>query len=136
MAKRNRPTRSLQEQIAHMMCEDYNLDTDGDLNANFTSDSGDYQSSNDEYGRTDDEFTDDELRLAKQFIDSIGSVDRASELLSKVESCEDCLGLVGDDDDDIINDIATMIPSDVDMPNSIHNMNHLGAMYNSSAMTR
>lgn len=70
-----------------------------------------------------EEFTDDQLRLAKEFIELIGDAEQARDLLDKVVECEDCLGIV-DDDEDSINVIASTMGSTPDMP-----MNNIAAQF-------
>lgn len=65
----------------------------------------------------DDEFSEDELRVAKQFIEMIGCPDRARDLLDQAIECGDCLGIVGDDSEaETIEAMAMIIPSTPDMP--------------------
>lgn len=85
----------------------------------------------------EDEFSDTELKLAKRFIDILGSVERAQNLLDKVSECEECLGMIDDDEetdnsDDaaVIGMISNAVPSSPDMP-----MN-MSSQYNPGGATR
>lgn len=62
-----------------------------------------------------EEFDEQEMRIAKRFIELIGSPERAQELLDKVSDCEECLGLV-DDDSSAIEQISMVMPATPDMP--------------------
>jgi hypothetical protein len=66
----------------------------------------------------EEEFTDKEMKMAKRFIELCGSADRVQELLDKALECEDCLGMIDDEEQDatIIAQIGEVIPSEVDMP--------------------
>lgn len=76
----------------------------------------------------DQGFSEQELKIAKRFIELVGGVDRAKEILDKVDECEDCLELLEDDDDDAtIAQVAGTIPSSPDLPTG------LSSLYNPSA---
>lgn len=62
------------------------------------------------------QFTELELKLARRFIELVGGAERARDLVNKCDECEECLGLVSDDDNDSIEGMASVIPSDVDLP--------------------
>ena len=70
------------------------------------------QQQNDNSEETD--FSEQELRVAKKFVELIGCPERASELIDKISECEDCLGLVGDEDEDDMNFVASTIPRNAD----------------------
>jgi hypothetical protein len=73
------------------------------------------------YDDQDEEgFTDDELKLAKRFIELVGSPERAVELLDRVGDCEECLGMIDDEEQDAANidQISQGIPSDAGSPMS------------------
>ncbi len=81
-------------------------------------------------------FTEKELKLTKRFVELVGGADRARELLDKVDECEDCLGLIDDEessDDDIINHMAGLMPLSADLPTGISNSLGMSALYNPSA---
>lgn len=59
-------------------------------------------------------FSERDLKIAKRFIELIGGADRAKELIEKVVECEECLGLV--DDNENINAFANSMPEYPDMP--------------------
>lgn len=72
-----------------------------------------------ETGEDEQQFTEEELQMAKRFLEAVGGADRARELLDKVVSCEDCLGLISDEDEDEeldIQRISDAMPEDVSMP--------------------
>ncbi len=78
-----------------------------------------------------------QLRVAKRFIDLMGGADRAHAAIDKVDECEDCLGLIDDEDDDdqirsdhdssMIEKISGMLPGLPDLPMELSNL------YNPSA---
>jgi hypothetical protein len=73
-------------------------------------------------GCEEEDITEEELRLAKRYIDIMGSPERAQEALQRVLECEDCLGILDDDqgrESEIIGAIAAATPDDVDMPAEI-----------------
>lgn len=74
------------------------------------------------------QFTDLELKLAKRFLELIGGPERARDLINKCDECQECLGLVGDDDENTITSISQNIPSDVDLPTQ-----NSSSLYNPSA---
>jgi len=61
-----------------------------------------------------DGFQEEELRMAKRFVELMGSAERAREAVDRVDQCEECLDLI--DDDSSIEAIATMVPLSPDMP--------------------
>jgi hypothetical protein len=77
------------------------------------------------------EFTDLEMRLAKRFLELIGGPERARDLINKCDECEDCLGLVGGDDESQISSISELIPSEVDLPTP--SRSDLSSLYNPNA---
>ena len=77
------------------------------------------------------QFTDLELRLARRFMQLVGGIERARDLISRCDECEECLGLVDDDDEQIINGVASMVPDEVDMPTK---SNDMSSLYNPSAI--
>ncbi len=87
----------------------------------------DYETQNEE------QYSEKELKITKRFIEIVGGADRARELLDKVDECEDCLGLVDEEDDDesIIQQIADAAPEVPDFPTSIKNMG-ISTLYNPS----
>lgn len=68
------------------------------------------------------DFTEQEMRLAKKFVELVGCPERASELLNKISECEDCLGLIGDEEDDEVSFVASTVPITPDMPTMMANM--------------
>lgn len=64
----------------------------------------------------DSNFSQDELKLAKKFVDLIGCVDRARDLVDKVSECEDCLDMDDSDDEVAIDIIGASMPDTPDMP--------------------
>ena len=62
--------------------------------------------------------TDEELKLAKKFISMVGGGERAQKIMDKAYECEDCLGMLDSEDEDmqVISQISSMIPTEVDMP--------------------
>lgn len=87
------------------------------------------------YGRDsspeEPKFTDLELRLARRFMQLVGGIERARDLINRCDECEECLGLVDDDDEQTIDGVASMIPDEVDMPTM---RNDLSSLYNPSAI--
>lgn len=61
------------------------------------------------------EYTEEELKLTKRYVEMIGGCERASQLIDRVGECEDCLKLI-DDGESEIDVIAASVPEDVDMP--------------------
>lgn len=80
----------------------------GDMDDASTNNGYDVQNNDDQ------EFTSTELKLAKRFIELIGGAEKAKDLIDKCDECQECLGLVSDDDQ--IQEISVMVPSDVDLP--------------------
>lgn len=71
------------------------------------------------YGSSDEEeeFSSEDLQLAQDFITHMGGIERAINLLNKVEDCEECLGLADDSDVEAdIDLIASVMPEMPDMP--------------------
>ncbi len=68
------------------------------------------------------DFTEQEMRLAKKFVELVGCPERATELLNKVAECEDCLGLIDDSETDEIGFVASTVPMAPDMPTMMANM--------------
>jgi hypothetical protein len=86
-----------------------------------------------------DGFTADELRIAKRFVELMGTADRAREAVEKVDECSDCLDLVDDasesmDDHDQIAHMASMMPVTPDLPTKLTNTMGMSSLYNPSAM--
>lgn len=77
-------------------------------------------------------FNEPELRLAKRFIELVGGAERARELVEKVAECEECLGIVDDDDEDIIDHISSTMPTHADLPTGLYNGMGMAAQYNPS----
>lgn len=76
-------------------------------------------------------FTDLELRIARRFMELVGGIERARDLISRCDECEECLGLVDVDDEETIEGVANMMPDEVDMPTSVKDLSNL---YNPSAI--
>ena len=74
--------------------------------------SDDYCETNDQDGC---EFTEEELKLTKRYIELIGGCERATQLIDKVSECEECLALIDDSGDNQIDIISASVPEDVDM---------------------
>lgn len=74
----------------------------------------------------DGHFSAADLKLAKRFIELVGSPDRARALIDKVNECTECLDLVDDSDEsqenqndfDVIGQISNAMPSHVDLPSA------------------
>lgn len=62
------------------------------------------------------EYSEEELQLAKQFIELVGDAERARELVDKALDCEECLGMI--DDEENIEFLASIMPDTPDMPTS------------------
>lgn len=77
------------------------------------------------------EFSDLEFKLAKRFLELIGGAERARDLIDKCDECQECLGLVSDEDQ--IETISGMIPSDVDLPTM--QSKDLSPLYNPGAIS-
>lgn len=71
-----------------------------------------------------------ELKIANRFIELVGGAERARELISKCDECNECLGLV-DDESDSIEGVAAMMPVSADLPTG-RGM-EMSALYNPSA---
>jgi hypothetical protein len=76
-----------------------------------------------------DHFSEFQLRVAKRFIDLMGGADKARAAIDKVDECEDCLGLVDDDDEvrddhdsSMIEQISSMLPGAPDLPMELSNL--------------
>lgn len=63
-------------------------------------------------------YDEEDLGIAKKFIEYVGGVDRARDLIDKVGECEECLDLV-DDDDETITQISATIPVMPDLPRNM-----------------
>jgi len=64
----------------------------------------------------EDCFSDEELKMAKKFIEFFGGdSDRAREIIDKASDCEECLGMIDNEEEDISMMAATM-PETPDMP--------------------
>ncbi len=75
-------------------------------------------------------FSETQLKIAKRFIELMGSADKAREIVDKVDECQECLGIVDDhaeSDSSMIDQMAGMLPSSADLPMGLSNL------YNSSA---
>jgi len=84
------------------------------------------------YTEQDNECTEQDLKLTKRFIELIGGIDRARMLLDKVDECEDCLGLIDDENDEsVIDKIAAIVPTLPDLPSGVD----LSMLYNPNAVT-
>lgn len=79
----------------------------------------------------EDQFDDDELKLAKQFIEIVGCPDRARDLLDRAIECGDCLGMV-DNDSQTIEAMAMIIPDTPDLPTN----GNMAAQFNPSQITQ
>lgn len=55
-----------------------------------------------------DRFDEEELLIAKRFIELVGGPERAKNLLDKVTDCAECLGILGDGDDAELNEIEVI----------------------------
>ncbi len=68
------------------------------------------------------EYCEEELQLAKRFIELVGDGDRAKELVAKVLDCEDCLGIIDDEmkTSQDISDIADQTPESMDLPTGLY----------------
>lgn len=90
---------------------------------------------NGSYGREtqpeENKFTDLELRIGRRFLELVGGIERARDLVNRCDECEECLGLVDDDDEETINGVASMIPDEVDMPTK---QQDISTLYNPSAI--
>lgn len=65
----------------------------------------------------DDEFDEEEFRIARQFIEIIGCPERARELLDKAIECSECLGMDKENNDaNTIETVAAIMPDSPDMP--------------------
>ena len=82
----------------------------------------------DEYSNQDDEYTTEELKISKRFVELLGGFDRARIALDKIEECDDCIDLL-DDENDEITQIAAIMPSSVDLPTSPTAATNLASMY-------
>lgn len=79
-------------------------------------------------------FNEQELRMAKHFVELMGSADRARDAISKVDECLDCLGLVDDEcDQSTIDNLADAVPSSPDMPTNVRKALDLSTLYNDAA---
>lgn len=65
-----------------------------------------------------EEFSAEELKLGERYIELAGGADRARELLDKVEECGECVGLAGDEGDEI-EGISDTMPGSPDLPTGI-----------------
>ena len=89
------------------------------------------------YGREtspeEPQFTDLELRIARRFLELVGGIERARDLISRCDECEECLGIIDDDemDQQTISGVANMMPDEVDMPT---NSKDMSSLYNPSAI--
>jgi len=82
-----------------------------------------------------------EIRLAKRFVELVGGYDRAKTVISKVQECEECLGIDDESDqqepqseEDQIGQMAGMMPYSSDLPTGKNR--NFSSLYNPSAMAR
>lgn len=77
----------------------------------------------------EENFTEFQLKVAKRFIEIMGNADKARSVIDKVDDCQECLGLVDDEenDGDAIGQMADMMPGSPDLPMELSNL------YNPSA---
>lgn len=85
-----------------------------------------------------DKFTEEELRITKRFLEIMGSADRAREAVTKVDECEDCLGLIQPEDEecasgDVISQMADVMPTSPELPTGTRRVMDLASLYNPSA---
>lgn len=134
---RNQRPASIAHHIANMMAEDF---TDMGISASQPVDTLNQMScttpdmSYTEDNTDNDEFTADELKIAKRFIELIGDVDRARDIIDRVDECQDCLGLIDDEysDDETIEMISDMVPDSLDLPTN--KAIEITSLYNPGAM--
>lgn len=81
----------------------------------------------------DEGFTEQELKLAKRFVELIGGTDRARYAIEKIDECDDCLDLI-DDEEDQISSFADSMPDLPDLPTALQNNLNLSSLYNPSAI--
>lgn len=77
-------------------------------------------------------FTEQDYQLVKEFIQRLGSPERARALIDNYESCVDCMDLVSGDEGAVIDQIADMTPDDIDMPTGVGH-GDLSQLYNPNA---
>jgi hypothetical protein len=79
------------------------------------------------------EYTELEYKIAKRFIVLVGGVERARDIINKCDECAECLNLMSDEEMDAqtIDQVADMVPDDVDMPT----VRNVSTLYNPSAVT-
>jgi len=65
-----------------------------------------------------EEFSAEELKLGERYVELAGGADRARELLDKIEECGECVGLAGDESDEI-GGISDTMPGLPDLPTGI-----------------
>jgi hypothetical protein len=72
----------------------------------------------------DENFSDDEMKLAKRFIELVGCPERAEGLLAKALEGFEYLGMIDDNETDAatIGVLAQGVPTDVDAPSTIAHM--------------
>jgi hypothetical protein len=95
---------------------------------------------NDDLEDDSEGYTAQELKLAKRFIELVGSADRARELVDKVDDCEDCLQLIDDRESERrdlsqIEKMAGLLPDLPDLPMATRAVTDLSTLYNPSAVS-
>lgn len=103
--------------------QDSNLDVDGDAETRMLTEPE---------PPSDEEFTEQELKIAKRFVELMGSADKARAAVDKVDEYQECLGLLDDEDEqerdgNTIEKLAGMMPGLPDLPME------LSGLYNPSA---
>ncbi len=83
-------------------------------------------------------YTSKELKIAKKFIELMGSADRAREILDKVDDCLECLDIVDEqpaDDASAIEKMAGLMPMLPDLPMAAKAAMDLSTLYNPNAVS-
>jgi hypothetical protein len=112
--------RNQQSLIARLMCEDFD-DTEVSGVMEVFTDSVPDDLKDD---RGEEKLTAEQLKIAKRFLDLMGSVEKAQEALDKVSECEDVLRKVDDEEfeereTDQIAGMAHLIPDLPDLPGGV-----------------
>ncbi len=82
-------------------------------------------------GEQQEGYGEGELRLAKRFVELVGSAERARELVDKVDECQECLEIIEPDDSEAIAQIGDATPMTPDL--GMMNPTGMASQYNPGA---
>lgn len=76
----------------------------------------------------EESFTENDYAFVKDFINHMGSVERARAILDNYETCADCLDIIPDDGE-VIDHLADLMPDEPDLPTGLDH----GYLYNQNS---